>query len=287
MPMCLALAVFGASSARYSMPDSTPSLAAGSAAPVSLPLELTVLRWIAEAIGYPAEAAGILTSGGSMANLGSIVAARSAYEQAHGPLDSHQAVLYVSNQGHASFDKAARVVGFPASAIRHLETDDACRLQPDTLEAAIAQDLSAGKTPLLVSANAGTTNTGAIDPLAALADVARQNSLWFHVDAAYGGFAAISSTGRSRLGPLDVADSITLDPHKWLYVPMGVGCLLVRDRAALEPIRRKAIRATSRCRASGNLWIVCSSHGPRTSRSRPTFGFSCSPQRADKPRLPH
>jgi glutamate/tyrosine decarboxylase-like PLP-dependent enzyme len=194
-------------------------------------LELTVLRWVAEAVGYEPRAAGLFTSGGSIANLCALASARAARP----PGERRGAhILYVSEQGHGSFEKAAHILGYSADALRRVPTDDRFRLRVDALEAAIEQDRRAGLTPLLVSANAGTTNTGSIDPLPAIAHVCARHGLWFHVDAAYGGFAALCDEGRRKLAGMERADSLTLDPHKWLYSPMGTGCVLVRDRAALE-----------------------------------------------------
>ncbi len=192
-------------------------------------LELVVLRWIAEAIGYPPDAAGVLTSGGSMANLGGLAAARTAHGQ-----DPRSHTLYFSSEGHTSAEKAALVLGYPADSLRHLPVDEQLRLRPETVRTAVLRDLDAGLDPLLLSANAGTTNTGSIDPLDELADLCQELGLWFHVDAAYGGFAALCPEGREKLRGMERADSLTLDPHKWLYSPMGTGCLLVRDRGALE-----------------------------------------------------
>jgi glutamate/tyrosine decarboxylase-like PLP-dependent enzyme len=193
-------------------------------------LELTVLRWIAEAVGYDPRAAGIFTSGGSIANLCALAAARAASDVD----DRANHVLYVSEQGHGSFEKAALILGYPPRAVRRVPADDRFRMRVDALAAAIEQDRGNGLAPLLVCANAGTTNAGSVDPLPAVADLCAAHDLWFHVDAAYGGFAALCEEGRRKLAGMERADSLTLDPHKWLYAPMGTGCVLVRDRAALE-----------------------------------------------------
>ena len=193
-------------------------------------LEVTVLRWVCEMLGYPDSAAGILTSGGSMANL---IALASARDEHDGDL-LRDGTIYVSAEGHASVTKAAFILGFPEEAIRTIGVDERFRMDTGELNEAIATDRSAGKRPFLVVANGGTTNTGAIDPLPDIAALCRRSKLWFHVDAAYGGFAAISEAGRSLLAGMEQADSLTLDPHKWLYCPMGIGCVLVRDRTSLE-----------------------------------------------------
>ena len=191
-------------------------------------LELVTLRWIAEAVGYSGDAAGIFTSGGSMANLGALAAARATTD------DRQSAVIFVSDQGHASMEKAASVLGFSPGQIERLPTADDFRLIPDVVQERIRSVRADGRMPLFVSANAGTTNTGAIDPLPDLADICAAEDVWFHVDGAYGGFAAITDRGRARLAGMDRADSLTLDPHKWLYAPMGSGCLLVNRPGALE-----------------------------------------------------
>ena len=193
-------------------------------------LELTVLRWIAELLGYDPDAGGILTSGGSMANLVGLAAARAKF----GGEVLENGVLYLSREGHASVNKAASILGFRREAIRTIAVDDRCRMNVDQLARAVEQDRSEGRIPFFVCANAGTTNTGAIDPLPEISDLCERLNLWLHVDAAYGGFAAIAPEGQELLRGMERADSLTLDPHKWLYCPMGVGCALVRDPLILE-----------------------------------------------------
>jgi aromatic-L-amino-acid/L-tryptophan decarboxylase len=193
-------------------------------------VELVVLDWFKQWIGYPREAAGSLVTGGSSANITALACAREALL---GPMDD-RAVIYVSDQGHSSIARAARLLGFRPDQVRVLPTDGAQRLAPETVVAAIEADAAVGRRPLLVAGAAGATNTGAIDPLAALAAVCRDRGVWFHVDAAYGGFAAISDRGRRMLAGLELADSVTLDPHKWLYQPYECGALLVREGKLLE-----------------------------------------------------
>lgn len=193
-------------------------------------LELTVIRWIAQMLGYEPQAAGILTSGGSMANLVGLAAARDKC----GRDALQRGTIYVSREGHASVNKAAAILGFPAESIRTVGVDPQLRMDVNELKTAIEADRSDGRLPFFVSANAGTVNTGAIDPLTEVADVCRDKGLWFHVDAAYGGFAAITSEGRTLMRGMERADSLTLDPHKWLYCPIGVGCALVREAEFLE-----------------------------------------------------
>ncbi len=193
-------------------------------------LELITLRWIAELLGFDPNAAGIFTSGGSTANLIGLASARSWV----GDDVLQSGVIYVSSEGHASLNKAAAILGFPESAIRTIEVDDDFRIQTDQLVRAIESDRQQGRRPFFVSANAGATNTGAIDPLPEIADLCEANTIWFHVDAAYGGFAAITEEGKELLRGMDRADSLTLDPHKWLYCPMGTGCAFVKDQTLMR-----------------------------------------------------
>ena len=188
-------------------------------------LELTVLSWFKEWIGYPQEAAGILVSGGSAANITGLACAREALL---GPM-SDRVVAYVADQTHSSVARAARLLGFRPDQLRILPTDDDHRMRLDALTGVVDADLAAGLQPLVVAANAGATNTGAIDPLAGLAEVCHERGMWLHVDAAYGGFASLSERGRAALAGIERADSVTLDPHKWLYQPIECGCLLVRE----------------------------------------------------------
>jgi glutamate/tyrosine decarboxylase-like PLP-dependent enzyme len=193
-------------------------------------LELTVLEWFKEWIGYPAGAAGILVSGGSAANITALACARESLVGAGSDL----AVAYVADQTHSSVARAARLIGFRPDQLRVLPTDDAHRIRLDALAGAIEADAQAGRHPLIVAANAGATNTGAVDPLDALADFCRDHRLWLHVDAAYGGFAALTQRGREALAGIERADSVTLDPHKWLYQPIECGSVLVRDGHRLQ-----------------------------------------------------
>ncbi len=191
-------------------------------------LELLTLRWVAETVGYPVTAEGIFTSGGSMANLGALAAARATLD------DPSTAVVYVSDQGHTSMDKAATVLGFRSDQIVRLATNASFQVEPATVIDRCRMDRARGRRPLFLSANAGTTNTGTVDPLDALADVCETEGVWFHVDAAYGGFAALTERGRASLRGMERADSVTLDPHKWLYTPFGCGCVLVNRPGSLD-----------------------------------------------------
>jgi aromatic-L-amino-acid decarboxylase len=193
-------------------------------------VEVDVIRWFAEWIGYPPDASGLLVIGGSLANLTALACARETLvgEQ------RADLVVYVSDQGHSSLARAAKVLGFNRDQVRVLPTDDSLRLRPETLVEAVEADRAAGRKPLLLSASAGATNTGAVDPLPELADACAERELWFHVDAAYGGFSVLTDRGRAALRGIERADSVTLDPHKWLYQPYECGCVLVREREALR-----------------------------------------------------
>ncbi len=195
-------------------------------------LEHDVVDFLAREAGYPATAAGILTSGGSLANLSAIIVARS--ERLGDSGDFRTAVVYLSSEAHRSVAKAARLAGLPPALVRQLPVDAELRLDPAALVTQIAADRHAGLTPFLIVASAGTTNTGAIDPLHELANIAAAEGLWLHADAAYGGAFLLTPAGRHQLAGIARADSITLDPHKGLFLPYGVGCLLVRDGAALR-----------------------------------------------------
>ena len=193
-------------------------------------VELTVLDWFKDWLGYPADAAGILLSGGSAANMTALACAR---ETLLGPMNE-RVVAYVSDQAHSSLARAARLLGFRPEQLRVLPAGPDRRLDPGRLERAIEVDVAEGRSPLFASVSAGATNTGAVDPLGPLADVCRRHGVWLHVDAAYGGFAVLAERGRAALAGIDAADSIALDPHKWLYQPMECGCLLVRDGRLLR-----------------------------------------------------
>jgi aromatic-L-amino-acid/L-tryptophan decarboxylase len=191
-------------------------------------VELEVLGWFKDWIGYPADAAGSLVSGGSAGNITALACAREALA---GPMRA-DLVLYVSDQAHSSIARAARMLGFRPEQVRVLPSDERFRLAPETLRVAITADLARGLTPFCAVAQGGATNTGSVDPLDGLARVCREHGAWLHVDAAYGGFAVLADPG--LLPGLAQADSVTLDPHKWLYQPFECGCVLVRDGQALR-----------------------------------------------------
>ncbi|MBZ5612019.1 MAG: decarboxylase [Acidobacteriia bacterium] len=193
-------------------------------------IELAVLNWLRDACGLPESAGGLFVSGGSLANLTALAVAR------HVTLDDRLdgACVYFSDQAHSSLEKALRLIGIPPAHFRKLPSDAAWRLPVAELAARVAEDRAAGLRPFCVIASAGTTNTGAVDPLVELSRFCREHNLWFHVDGAYGASSAISSRGRELLQGLELADSLSLDPHKWLFQPFEIGCVLVRDRSHLR-----------------------------------------------------
>ena len=201
-----------------------------AAAPGMVQLEANVIRWFGDIVGYPAGAAGFLTSGGSLANFGAIVTARRHL------LDEQflRGAIYASDQTHHSVEKAAALAGFPAGNVRSVPSDERFRIQVPALAERIQADTRTGFQPFLIVGNAGTTNTGAVDDLDALADLAARERLWLHVDAAYGGFFMLTERGRRVMHGIARADSITLDPHKALFLPYGTGSLLVRDGERLK-----------------------------------------------------
>lgn len=201
-----------------------------AAAPSLARLEGITLGWLADLMGYPPTAGGIFTSGGSLSNFAAIVAAREAKLDE----DFHDGVLYFSTETHACVMKAARLAGFPQRALRRIPIDARRRMDHAALSAAIVADRAAGLRPFMVVANAGTTNTGAIDPLPEIAAIAREHGLWAHADAAYGGLFRLAPSGEAALAGIEAYDSMTLDPHKCMFLPYGTGVLLVRDPKALE-----------------------------------------------------
>lgn len=191
-------------------------------------LELQVVDWFREWIGFPPQAQGLLTSGGSASNLLAVALSRILAGDPSVP------VVYLPDQGHSSLAKACRIAGIPQEGIRILPTGPDRRLEPETVVRALEEDRRAGHHPILLCANGGATNTGVVDPLPALSRLCRDAGIRLHVDAAYGGFAMLHPEGAAALEGLGEADSVTLDPHKWLFQPFECGALLVRDPGELE-----------------------------------------------------
>jgi glutamate/tyrosine decarboxylase-like PLP-dependent enzyme len=197
-------------------------------------MELAVIDWFRQWCGFPDTAGGLFVSGGSMANLTALAAARHARlaDQTSG------AVIYYSDQTHSSIDRALRVIGFLPAQLHRIPSDAQFRLPMDSLAQAIREDRAAGLRPFAVIANAGSTSTGAIDPLREIAELCRAEEVWMHVDGAYGAAAVICERGKRLLDGIELADSLSFDPHKWLFQPIECGCVLLRDAALLKATYR-------------------------------------------------
>lgn len=214
-----------------------PSCAGGNHAAIYV--ERQVIGWFKQMLSFPAESMGLLVSGGSMAAVTGLAVARhvkSAVDiRARGVQGTPNRLLfYKTREGHGCYQKAIELLGIGSEQLRIVEHDTAQRMVPDALEKMIQSDVAAGHRPVAVIASVGTVNTGAIDPLDELADVCERHDLWLHVDGAYGAPAILSAKYRSRLSALSRADSVALDPHKWLYIPVEAGLVLVRDAEAMR-----------------------------------------------------
>lgn len=206
------------------------NLTAWRSAPAAVELERMTIDWIRQLVGCDPGAAGLFVSGGSIANFAGLAAARRAKAPERSQQSSARALrLYASEETHHSVAKAATLLGIGSDNVRHVRVDERFRIRIDDLEAKIAEDLAAGHQPFCVVANAGSVNTGACDPLRDVSEVARRFDLWLHVDASYGGFATLAPSAHALFDGMAEADSISLDPHKWLYLPADCGCVLYRD----------------------------------------------------------
>jgi aromatic-L-amino-acid/L-tryptophan decarboxylase len=202
-------------------------------------VEHGVLNTLKTWLGYPAEAGGILVSGGSMANLVGLAAMRHVKARNNVRTDGMTAqpqrmVIYTSVQGHSCIQKAVELLGFGTENFRRIPVDADYRMNITALKAQIAIDKAAGLYPVCVAASAGTVNTGAIDPLNEIADLCEQENLWLHVDGAYGGVGALVAEITSLYAGMNRADSLAIDPHKWMYIPVECGCTFVRDKQAMR-----------------------------------------------------
>lgn len=206
--------------------------------PAASEIEQHLMRWFAERLGMPEGSSGYVTSGGAMVNLIALTAARSRHAgwdvRESGMRAGPQLTVYVSSEVHDTVDRAVQMLGIGTAGIRHINTDNDLRMDVAALRSVIDADLAQGYRPIAVVGSAGTTGTGAIDPLDAIADVCAEYGLWFHVDAAYGGAAALTEPLRHLFAGIERADSLGFDPHKWLYTPIAGACLLVRDPAVLR-----------------------------------------------------
>ncbi|MGM0944087.1 MAG: pyridoxal phosphate-dependent decarboxylase family protein [Bacteroidota bacterium] len=193
-----------------------------------------VINWCKELMNYPSDASGILVSGGSMANITALTVARNSFGdqqiRASGLRDvENRLVLYCSTETHSCIDKAAEIIGLGAKAVRKIPVNDSYEMRPELLVEQIEKDLKSGYSPFAIVGTSGTVNTGAIDPLEEMNQIAKKYKLWFHIDGAYGALAKLDPRYSSRLKAIEEADSLAFDLHKWLYVPYEVGCTLIRD----------------------------------------------------------
>lgn len=205
--------------------------------PAPTEVEHVVIRWMKQIFGYPDTAMGLLVSGGSAAHLSALAAARAAKSDTNVARSGMRTVtralrIYMSEEGHFSITKAASLLGIGSENVERIPTDDTLRIDLGLLEERIKADLAAGHRPMCIVANEGAVGAGAVDPIADLAAIARRYDVWLHADAAYGGFAALAPSVRNLFQGIELADSIAVDPHKWLYSSFGCGCVLYRDATA-------------------------------------------------------
>jgi len=210
------------------------NLTAWRSAPAAVEIERLTINWIKQIIGFNREGAGLFVSGGSMANMAALAAARRAKAPAQIQNKGAQSCaktlrIYASEETHHSVAKAAALLGIGRDNVRLVSVNERHKINLDELVAAIEEDRAAGHLPICLVANAGTVATGAFDPFRQIGEIARRFNLWLHVDGAYGGFAALAASTRPLFGSIEEADSLALDPHKWLYLPVDCGCVLYRD----------------------------------------------------------
>jgi aromatic-L-amino-acid decarboxylase len=234
------------------------------AAPALVQLEANALDWLRDWMGFPPETRGLFTAGGSMATFNAIVCGRERYLGA----EIRRGVLYTSDQAHHSVLKSAKLAGVMPDRVRPIASDERFCMRVDRLTEAIAADRRAGLTPFAVVSSAGTTNTGAVDPLDAIADVCAREGLWHHIDGAYGAFFYLDESMRGTLRGLPRADSLTLDPHKGMFLPYGTGALLVRDGAALRAAHEATADYLPQMPHPDDFYDP-SQHGPELSRGFP------------------
>ncbi len=216
-----------------------PNVGGWQLSPMASEIEIQTIKWIAEMIGYPIDCGGILVSGGNMANFAGFLAARAnkakypIREEGMIATAKNQMTVYVSKETHTWIQKATDLFGLGTNAVRWIDTDDKLQMEPDKLIDQLEEDLKNGFHPFMVVGTAGSVSTGAIDPLLKIEEICSKYDLWFHIDGAYGGFAAVLPEAPHDFKAFQLADSIALDPHKWLYSPIEAGCILVKDKAHL------------------------------------------------------
>ena len=202
------------------------------ASPGAVKMENTMIRWMCKSVGYPASSLGNLTSGGSIATLIAVATARDAKNITSKNVT--KSVIYMTEQTHHSADKAIRIVGLNEAKINYVPMDAEFKMDAGELKKIVAQDIAEGLNPFLIIASAGTTDTGAIDPLAKISDIAEKHNMWYHVDAAYGGFFILLDSHKDKFKGIEASDSVTIDPHKGLFLSYGIGAVLIKDVAALH-----------------------------------------------------
>jgi aromatic-L-amino-acid decarboxylase len=230
-------------------------------APAPVELERLTIDWIRQILGFNAEAGGLFVSGGSMANLAAIAAARQAKADSAGRLR-----IYASSETHFSIAKAAALLGIGRENVCQVAVDEHFKIRTDDLVAKITADLGAGYVPFCVVANAGTVNTGAVDPLAEIREIADRFQLWMHIDGSYGAFAVLAESARKLFVGMERADSIALDPHKWLYLPVDVGCVIYRDPEKARAAFAHEAEYTRIIGEQGDETFAFWNYGPELSR---------------------
>jgi len=230
-------------------------------APAPVELERLTIDWIRQILGFPAEAGGLFVSGGSMANLAALATARQTKDRSSGRLR-----MYASSATHFSITKSAALLGIGRENVRQVAVDERFRMRVDDLLAKITADLDAGYIPFCVVGNAGTVDTGAVDPLAEIRELANRFELWMHVDGSYGAFAVLAKSARKLFAGMEQADSIALDPHKWLYLPVDVGCVIYRDPEIARATFAHEAEYTRMFGEEADEAFVCWDYGPELSR---------------------
>ena len=230
-------------------------------APAPVELERLTIDWIRQILGFPAEAGGLFVSGGSMANLAALATARQTKDRSSGRLR-----MYASSATHFSITKSAALLGIGRENVRQVAVDERFRMRVDDLLGKITADLDAGYIPFCVVGNAGTVDTGAVDPLAEIRELANRFELWMHVDGSYGSFAVLAKSARKLFAGMEQADSIALDPHKWLYLPVDVGCVIYRDPEIARATFAHESEYTRMFGEEADEAFVCWDYGPELSR---------------------
>ena len=238
-----------------------PNLTIWRSAPAPVELERLTIDWIRQILGFPPEAGGLFVSGGSMANLAALAVARQTKNHSLGRLR-----MYASSATHFSIIKAAALLGIGRENVRQIGVDERFRIRTDDLVAKITADLEAGYVPFCVVGNAGTVDTGAVDPSHEIREIADRFQLWMHVDGSYGAFAILAQSARELFAGMEQADSIALDPHKWLYLPVDVGCVIYRDPDAARAAFAHEAEYTRMFGEEADEAFVCWDYGPELSR---------------------